>query len=75
MCIFSLFQLPKEQVDYARPDLPMYDYPPRVKFTVSPSESAKSCTFWLRVTGMNDIVNFQFPLKSKQCWWNSAEKL
>lgn len=58
--IYSL-KFKQEQVDYGRPDLPR-DYPPRVKFTLKPSESAKQCTFWLKVTGMTEPFQFQFLL-------------
>ena len=58
------FQINKDDVDCPMPDL-MHDYPPRLIFDLSPSESARPCIFWLKVTGMTKDADFQFELKSK----------
>ena len=63
-CYIFFFQFNQDDVDYPMPDL-MHDYPPRLIFDLSPSESARPCIFWLKVTGMTKDVDFQFELKSK----------
>ena len=41
----------------------LYDYPPRVFFTIVPTEDAELCTLQLHLSGLSKKVGFQICLR------------